>query len=140
MADYPDFEGGKSGVYSVAEWAAFEGNDKTLIHTGTNKASGLGSVGSYAVPSDKTLYIISLSFEIHATNATDRDNNQTGVAALYRATPLTIYCYFGGNGGGSILFGRPIKFATGEGVRYGVSNWSNHNCDYYITVWGYEVS
>lgn len=136
---YPDYEGGKSKLYTVDEWAAFEGIDKNLFLTAVNKASGILTTGTYIVPSGKTLYVSGLGFSLVASEADDRDNNQIGYALLSGTLLVTKYSVVGGNGGGMAIFDKPIVIASGYTLNYSLANYANHNCDGYLSVWGYEL-
>lgn len=137
--DYPDFEGGKSGLYSVAEWAAKEGADKNFRIQGLNKANAEGVSGYYTVPTGKTLYMCGASFHIFATASLNADLNQIGMFALINVTTSTVLFRGGGNGGGSCIFSRPIVFTAGQQMQYHCVPYANHNCNLDATFWGYEI-
>ena len=134
---YPDFEGGKVNLQTIAEWAAKEGVDKNFYAVGANKARGFGASVTYRVPAGKALYITHFSFSNYAFVAADSDNNSIGYAYI---TDLALPDYqVGGNGGGSMVLPKPFVIAAGADFIGVVRNQANHNCNTEITVGGYEV-
>lgn len=126
---YPDYEGGKAGLYGIAEWGAKEGNSVDLYVAGTNKASGTNVYNDYGVAAGKTLYIFHTSFYSYAYSEADRDNNQMCVLDFLILPDLTSPLTVGGNGGGSVTLDKPIVVTTGKTLRYRVTNTANHNCN-----------
>jgi|GEM_PF-6102944 len=127
------------GVYLQPEWAAKERKDKNFSFMAMNLAVGATGNAYYTVPADKDLYLCGFSFEIYATNNADKNNNQIGAISLYNLDTTTTLAWLGGNGGGGVVFAKPILVPEGEQLRYSWSNRSNHVASGYVTVWGYEV-
>lgn len=136
---YPDFEGGKRGLYSVADWAAYEGVDKNFAHDTAALTWGGSEHLSYSVPEGKTLFISGMSFTIFPESGEDADNNQIGEIHLINATTLEAPAVIGGNGGGGIVFSKPVRFKAEEELQLYVVCKANHICFMRVTCWGYEV-
>lgn len=134
-----DIETQSVAVKNQAEYAALTGVDKNFSTTADNKATGQSVYGSYTVTTGKTLYICGLSFVICAYAAANADLNQIGHGYLNNYTDGLNFGDLGGNGGGSIVFSKPIAIAAGKEFRYYCVNLSNHACNLYIAAWGYEV-
>ena len=133
-----DIETQSVGVSFQGEWQVEQGKQKHFRGSGTNISSGnFATVVSYTVPSGKNLYVYSFCFAIRATDAADRNNNQIGIASLFRADAA--YLDFGANGGGSYTLGAPMKVAAYESINLLVYNMANHNCNLTGSVLGYEV-
>lgn len=139
MADYPDFEGQKVGIYLIPDWAARLGEDKNIVATDTDKARGEYVVGSYSVPNGSTLYITQVFFTCFATNAVDSDKLQMASFNLFIALTGQ-QPTFGGNGGGHATLPKPRVIAGGSTVNVRCTNRANHNCDLEVGFMGYEVS
>lgn len=137
--DYPDYQGGKSRVYTPAEWAAFEGTDINLFGFAVNVANGLFAQVLYAVPVGSTLYITYFTFAIWAPLVADADNNQIGQMRLLNTTTGVTYADIGGNGGAGLVLAKPIVVPGGDTVGGYAINRANHNCDLDIFVAGYVV-
>jgi hypothetical protein len=60
-------------------------------------------------------------------------------AGLVNTTTGIQLAFLGGNGGGGIVFAKPIAVASGQVFSYSVINQSNHATSLGITVWGYEI-
>jgi len=137
---YPDFEGDKSGLYLKPEWAAKEGTDKSFYANRIAATFGQAPPAAfYLVPVGKTLYLNGLSFGVRANLVADADNNQMGSAYIIDTTTGDIYGYVGGNGGGCVVFPKPIVIPGGDVVAYPVVCQANHACDIDVTCWGYEI-
>ena len=136
---YPDWEGGKSGLYLMPEWAAKEATDKNFRGIATDKGYPLGITVAYTVPIGKTLYITNYSFRLVASNVADADKNQIGVAYVFNFTDAIVYSEIGGNGGGSVSLNKPLRFAGGKIANFIANCYANHDCDVVIAANGYEV-
>ena len=134
---YPDFEGNKRGMYSPAEWAAKEGDDKNFRVAGLNKTFAQIATAAYAVPAGKTLYIVGMAINSTAVNAADADNNHHVFGGISEG--LTIKSQLGGNGGAGITFSKPHVIAGGTNFNYSVVSGANHNVNMALTAWGYEL-
>lgn len=135
---YPDFEGDKSAVFSKADWAALMGIDKDFSGIGTDKAFNASTLVTYTVPAGKKLYIVQASIGIFASAVANADNNQFGYLYLYNATTAANLAFVGVNGGGSLMFPKPIALTALQVFRlYGVSK-ANHDVDIYISASGWE--
>lgn len=127
------------GIYLQPEWAALQGKDKNFRATGTNKATGTGTLFTYTVPDGKTLYVCGVSFYLYATTEGDRDLNQIGFARLINDTTSIRLASLGGNGGNGLVFPKPIVVPENEKLDGESLNGSNHNCNMDMTAWGYEI-
>ena len=136
---YPDFEGDKSKLFTVADWAAVEANDKTLGVTSANKGNGTTVQATYTVPAGKTLFITQFGFAVYATNAADADNNQICRGAITNVTTGVVNASMGGNGGGGMSLTKPMVLTEGQQLALSVANESNHNCDLQAVCSGYEI-
>ena len=134
---YPDFEGSKSKLYTVAEWAAKEGTDKNWLIADAVTAYGEYVSTTYNVPAGKTLYITHASFSIYAIAAADADNNSIAYAQIQDTTAGVVEWSQGGNGGGYASFTKPIVIEAGHQFYCSVINYSNHNCCIGLMVAGY---
>jgi len=136
---YPDFEGDKSRVYSVAEWAVIEGTDLSFSGSANNVAPGAPLTVNYNVTAGKTLYITQFTFSCYANLVADMDNNQFCAFAMYNFTTAEYLLYMGRNGGGGMPLNKPISVAAGNLVQFVLGVAVNHNCDLRLSVGGYEV-
>ena len=139
---YPDYEGGKSGLYLKPEWAAFEAIDMTFEGATPVPVSwGVSLTVSYTVPSGKTLYITDVSWWGKADAAADGDNNQ--IASLWILDVLdptqTNWFRSAGNGGGAASFSKPIVIPAGHRLDFVVKNEANHVCNIAVAGCGYEL-
>ena len=134
-----DIKAQSVGIYSQPEWAAKIGTDKNFKATAANIGFGSSGIGTYTVPTGKTLYLCGLSFAIRAYAEANGDLNQIGRAILENLTDAISLAELGGNGGNGVVFSKPIPVATGKQIRYGVVVYANHTCNIYVTAWGYEV-
>ena len=138
---YPDYEGGKAGVYSVAEWAAFEGKEITLNDSAVNVAWNGNETLNNVVAAGKTIYINQACFYCQAFLQADADNNQMCQLQIYRSLPGPVawYALVTSNGGGQLTFPRPLKFIAGDTLTAIVYNRANHNVNIGMTLTGYEI-
>lgn len=138
---YPDFEGDKSKLYSVPEWAAYEATDKTFTTSDTDVAPDGSIFEEYEVDADKTLYISSVTFTATASAQADRDNNEMCELIIYKwaPAPTVAYCLMGGNGGGQVTFPKPPVIEGGQILRVYVYNRANHNLNLKLNALGHEV-
>ena len=126
------------GVYLQPEWAAKEGLDKTFFVSLGNKTFHQYGHADYAVPTGKTLYLTAMSFQSSASNAADADKNQMAVIYLFDTVSGNLGI-LGGNGGGAVVFEKPVVVGGGHTLQlYGLSQ-SNHAIDMTGCAWGYEV-
>ena len=136
---YPDFEGGKSGVYLKPEWAAKEGVDKNFTRaSGVQKAWGQEDFLTYTVPAGKTLYIVQASLSVSAVFEADADNNQLAdfEVGIFGVRTLA---HFAALGGGTIVFPKPQVIEAGQVFRVNSRCRSNHKVVLVFSVTGYEV-
>ena len=136
---YPDFEGGKSKLFTVAEWAALEATDKNFSASGEDVAFGLDAGLVYTVPAGKKLYITQIACSLSAYLEADGDNNQICRLYLWNETDDEYTAIIGGNGGAMMVFNKPIVFEAGIIVWIFVTQKANHNCDVWLFGSGYEV-
>lgn len=138
MADYPDFEGDKSGLYLKPEWAAKEGVDKNFLgSTDAPESRGEGVYADYSVPAGETLFVTQLSFLNRSVAAADSDNAQMCEAGLIVDDIRVIIT--GGNGGGAIILNKPLRVNALSIVRGYAINWANHLTQTLVAYGGYVV-
>ncbi len=136
---YPDFEGGKVKLFTVADWAALEATDKTFEKG--FRAQDPGDIGtlSYAVPSGVTLYITYFAIAMFASLTADGDNNQICKGSIRNSTDVVDFAIIGGNGGAIILFNKPVVVEGGDTIAFDVTNYSNHIGETFVSAGGYEI-
>ncbi len=134
---YPDFEGGKRGLYLIGEWAAKEGIDKNLWAAAAGKTFGQNVQLTYTVTTGKVLQVVGITYASYANAAADGDNNQICVAQLWIGASNKIQT--GGNGGGQVPLRKPLEVAGGLVLNAFCINYANHTTDMFIGITGYEV-
>ena len=134
---YPDWEGGKSGLYLMPEWAAREGNDRRFRAADTNKAFGEFASDTHVVDAGKTLYIVFLSFSIAIDAAADYDHFAHAIVSLRVNGIRRIET--GGDTGGGFPISPPVVVLAGETLESIIFNNSNINCTLELIVLGYEI-
>lgn len=134
---YPDYEGGKSKTFTVAEWAAFEGTDRNFYDVANNVVPGGVVVEAYVVPAGVTLVITQFSFMSNAAAIDDRDNNQMCEGIITDSVDGNLV-RIGGNGGGSENFAKPLEILAGRAVTFWAVNNANHNCNLTVCAQAYE--
>lgn len=139
VSGYPDYEGGKSKLYSGADWAALEAYDQNFFSFLANVLFNMATWVGYVVAAGRTLYITQISFSSHATAVADADNNQMCEGYIFDATTALWLYRRGGNGGGSEAFNKPIVGIALHTILMGCNNWANHNCDLSVSVEGYLI-
>jgi len=122
-----------------AEWSVQAGQHKFFRNTGSNVATGIGCEWTYTVPTGKTFYITHFGGSIYGTAAADRDKDQICYMRVKNDTTTTTLAEVGGHGGGGMVLPTPIKIPAGQTVSYGLWNFSNHNCEIFFTLGGYEL-
>lgn len=134
---YPDFEGGKVALYSIADWAAKEGN--AVIQTGLNNAAAFEDTASitYTVPSGYTFYLALISGSCLANDAIEGDSNQ--MCRLEINIGGTLYPYIGGNGGALAHYSPPVKVATGIQVTVRFRSLADHEVTLNSAILGYLI-
>lgn len=137
--DYPDYEGGKSRLLTVADWAAIEAYDVNLYGFGAGIAISVGISVAYAVPAGRILYITNFAFSSIAVANADKDNNQICIGRLEDVTVPTVFWYQGGNGGGGLTFPKPIVIPALHTLRAYVYNYANHICNIDVVAGGYLI-
>lgn len=137
MADYPDYEGGKAGIYLIPEWAAFEATDKNFTASAINVARLGAAFVNYVVPAGKTLYITTASFSNRANLAADADKNQM-CDLIIQDGAVSVF-YQGANGGGNVSLSKPLVFDAGSSVSFYIYNQANHNTVVALVAGGYEI-
>lgn len=139
MADYPDFEGGKSKLFTVADWAAVEATDKNFSATGTDKWYSESIFSSYTIPSGKTLYITQFAWGAFASDSTEGDLNQICEGMIWSYTDQVRLWTQAGNGGGGLIFPKPLVVTGGKLLRFINTAYANHSMDLSLAAGGYEV-
>lgn len=136
---YPDFEGQKSKLFTVADWAAVEATDKNINGGGlVAKSFGQDQDVSYTVPAGTTLYITQIYCSNRPAAAADGDKNQIGdlsllIAGLYYIEGI------GFNGGTFAVLTKPAVATAGQAVIIRGKNLANHNTKIYGGLSGYEI-
>lgn len=134
---YPDYEGTKSKLFTVSDWAAVRATDKNFTGTAVNKTRGTGVISAYAVPTGSTLYITGASFDIYSNAAADYDHFLHGQIGL--KSGATYLCRLGGIGGKAISFDKPLVIAGGTNFNIEITTQANVACNLGYSVWGYEL-
>ncbi len=135
---YPDYEGGKSGLYLKTDWAAKEGQDQFIQASGADIAPGGDVSQPYLVPTGKKFVICDATYSSFAHELADADKNQMVLLVIANVTvPMAIYQ--GGNGGGGIIASPPAIIPAGHIIVVSAYNVSGHNCDITATIGGYLV-
>ena len=107
MSDYPDYEGQKSAVFLIPQWAAKEATDVDEYETVLAGAAGTFKVIEYTVPTGKTLFIVQFGGGMIIDNAVVvKLALWTGVAEVGKAI-------IGGRGACGIPCPKPYKFVAG---------------------------
>ncbi len=135
---YPDFEGDKQKVYLAPEWAAKETKDKNIDKWGTLAVDGF-TYATYAVPTGKTVFITGMAFSAYGTDIIDRDLPQIAVVSLWISSGTHPDAEIGGNGGGSIVFAKPMVATAGQIIWLYIYNRAGHGLTINGQWWGYEV-
>lgn len=139
MADYPDFEGGKSKLFTVADWAAIEATDKSF-HGGEGAADNLATyVLSYAVPAVKTLYITWFAIVAYTLVVANQEKPQICAGYIQDFTTLVVKARLGGNGGAALPLNKPVVIDGGHTVYFAVLNVTGHAADIFVAAGGYEL-
>ena len=139
MADYPDFEGPKSGLYDIPHWAAKEATDKNLYGSETNADPLDFALIEYTIPEGKTLYISQLGCSQGAYAQASRDLNQMIYVKVHDTTDDEVLFIAGGNGGAVISFAKPISVAAEHDLQITAVNITNHNTNITVSAGGYEI-
>lgn len=136
---YPDFEGAKSGLYLMPEWAAKEATDKNFYGFAVNQPGGQSVLVEYTVPADKTLYITQMSAATFPSAGTNIELVSISDMRIYDATALQNLWVQGISVGGGIVFPKPIVCPSAHLIQMRNFNWSANNKDLFIVVGGYEI-
>ena len=134
-----DIKAQSVAIIDQPNWAAINATDKNFILASGGLAWSANAYGTYTVPANKTLYLCGMAFTSYAGSAADADSNQMGMIFLFNVTDSVNLPCLGGNGGGSVVFSKPIKVAANKQLKYAVYNWANHNVIMWASVWGYEL-
>jgi len=111
MSDYPDFEGNKSKLFTVADWSAVEATDKNLEGSNTFLAAGRSIVIDYVIPSGSTFYICQWGFEI------EKDTFVIGELTSYDGATSTYLGVNGGKPGNALSLSKPVAITGGDHCR-----------------------
>lgn len=136
---YPDYEGGKSKIYSVGEWAVLNGDDVHVWDNDGPIASGNGVLISHTTTAGKVFYVVRVSAWWYASNAADRDLNQIGGLIAWNSTVAGAYVFGGGHGGVTILLTPAIPVPANQTYNAQALNRGNHNMEIAVSMTGYEV-
>lgn len=136
---YPDYEGGKSRVYSVADWSVIQGIEVNLTASGANQVWGVTIGISSLIPAGTTRYLTGVSWVIAPAAAADYDHHAHFEGYIKENLAGTYLAAIGGNGGGYLSLTRPLVFAAGEICRLEIVSRCNVRCNMRVTGWGYDV-
>ncbi len=136
---YPDYEGDKSKLFTVADWAAIEATDKNFEALLAGAVYADQAIVLYTVPPGRTLYITQFGFSSYASVAADGDNNQICRGLIYNLTLFANLWVTSGNGGDGLMFPKPLVVEAGHQVGFYSGNFSNHTCVLQVAAGGYEV-
>lgn len=139
VSGYPDYEGQKSRLFTVADWAAVEATDINLWGAAVNQARGGFAFIAYVVPAGQTLYVVMFTGASYANLAASGDLNQICYGWLLDFTTGVPYCYQGGNGGFSAPLTKPVVIPGPDLLQARCYNQANHNCDLTVYVGGYLI-
>lgn len=136
---YPDWEGGKSRVYSGADWAAIEGIDKNFYAGNLLAGWADSAIETYNVPSGKALYICGVACLIVPLLVADVDATircwfklEEGITGTYRLQESS----YGGN---SIVLPKPLVWIGDEQFKATIFSMSNVTVAITLNAWGYEI-
>lgn len=139
MRGYPDYEGGKSRLFTVAEWAALEGTDKTFSKYDIFTGFGTSTTKVYTVSPATVLYIMQYTAVLIAAAAANADLPQHFMFTIEDVTGGEYWVHDGGDGGVRLAMSKPIVFPAGHQMRIILESDSNHACSGGFTVFGYEI-
>jgi len=139
MADYPDFEGQKSGIYSIADWAAHEGKEKFFEVTDSPVLPWNAMVLDYAVPAGKKLYILGGSWGTFAAAVANYDHFLWIWVNIYDLTTGNKNVMQVSLGGGNIVLKVPAIIPANHTLRLFAQNMSNVGVWLAMNAWGYEL-
>ncbi len=134
---YPDFEGGKVALYTVADWAAKEG---TVIVRSTFDADVdfLGFVTiPYLVEEGHTFYLTFVSGICVPNDENEGDSNQ--ICGIEVAIAALMYPSLGGNGGASACYTPPIRVTEGQILAVNNRSYADHNVTLWVGLLGYLI-
>jgi len=134
-----DIEAQSVAIIDQPNWSAINATDKNFTLADNDMVFGEESYGSYTVTTGKTLFICGASFWMQPGAAASGDLPNFGYLRLHNNTDNINLAALGGNGGGGIVFSKPIALAAGKVLRYVIGCMANHTCSGWLTVWGYEI-
>lgn len=138
MSDKPDGTGLTVDLVLRPEWAVYQGIDKTLRTTGTNKGFQDGIDLFYTIPAGKRLYVVWIGWSAVAKLVADADKPQHCYIDLEDNTATVLD--WGAGSGGSVILPSPMVLDAGHALDAKLYNYAGHNSDLQITVRGYEVT
>lgn len=139
MPDTPDGFGDIAGMYSIADWAAYEGKQIAVYDSGTLKDWGEYTDIERTVAAGKKLFITDLGGTNHAGYAADAQKQQAFSIHLTNSTTGDTYIYTGGNIGIHIKFTPPVIISAAERVYSEIFNRANHPCNQRLYFLGFEI-
>jgi len=128
-----------AGIFLQPEWSARQDIDKSIRAYATNEGFEQSASTSYVVPTDKTLYIVSVSFIQHVNTATNYDHHLWGECHLIDNTSGTTLYKIAGNGGGNLVLPKPAVISGGNEFLLYIINYSNITCYLDGVALGYEL-
>lgn len=139
MPDTPDGLGNVAGLFSLADWAAYEGRQIAKYTYNTLKSWGQYLTLNYTVTTGKTLYITDLGGTNLAGAAANADLPQMCDLLVQNSTTATVFLKVAGNGGIYIKLTPPIIIPGANNIRIELFNRANHDCNQTIFLLGFEM-
>jgi len=139
MPDTPDGLGNIAGIFTLPEWAAYQGNIVSDYKDGTLKDWGQYTYLEYTVAAGKTLYITAWTGANFAGASADAGANQFCEAHIDDSTAGTTFMAIGGNGGFYVIFTPPIIIPAAHKMRTEILNRAPHACNQRISWLGYLI-
>lgn len=125
------------GLYLQAEWSAKIGDDIKLVAFPDNQSWGDYNEDTYVIAAGKVVFITSMHGGSYAHAIEDADKDQIMTAEVW--TDITRQLVIGGNGGCSVTYPTPPKFAGPVTLRLRAFNRANHDAHPGVILRGYEV-
>jgi len=137
--DYPDYQGEKRGVYTPAEWAAFEGEDITIFGTDAPMDFGESVITTYTVPPGRTLYIVRYSASVRGFLEADNNRFLYIWFRLRDVTGAIVYVSIPANIGVGDNLAIPVVIPENHQLEMRTWNDGTDNCVLEHLVGGYEI-
>lgn len=139
MPDVPDGLGKLAGLYSLADWAAYEGRQIAEYAAGTLKDWGYYTELEYTVATGKKLFITDWGGANYAGYAADAAKQQGFDIHIDDSTAVQTFVATAGQFGLYIKFTPPLIIPAGHKVRTEIFNRANHPCNQRLFLLGFEI-